>query len=470
MVVKLKKEVAELKEREVHQEQEQQQLQEKNEEVNRELEDSKVEVSKLMAENQNQLQQHKSMIASKERAYNTLEMRADGLSGDLQRTEAQLKDLSDEFERYKVRAHNVLKQQKESKEAEQETSAFDEERKKFEHTISQLKNKLLETNQKLSMMSCDHEELEIEHSRLENRHNKFVQDISTKETGWKQRFEQVKETQNEQKQEYDEMIKLKNTENSDLSRKLKDSEEEWSTIKEKHAEEMERLREEVLSLQKHIDRVKTPLAVTPRRASEDPATMEEKPIALVERSEPLGMDSTELELIDTLSQKSVSVPATPTSPTAAGILEKILSPTSPDQSIYLSPLASPTQEEISHLKSSTLEANKKVDHLTELLRESEANASRLDEQTNVLKDEIRRMERNHNRDESLGNLEYLKNVIIQFLKVGSAEKGHLIPVLSTMLKLTAQEKEFLQEYTKAELEETSQSGWSSYVYSWTSLS
>ena len=35
------------------------------------------------------------------------------------------------------------------------------------------------------------------------------------------RFEQLKVTQDEQKQEYDEMIKLKNTENSDLSRKLK---------------------------------------------------------------------------------------------------------------------------------------------------------------------------------------------------------------------------------------------------------
>ena len=66
-----------------------------------------------------------------------------------------------------------------------------------------------------------------------------------------------------------------------------DSEEEWSSMKESHREEMDRLREEILSLQKHIDRVKTPLAVTPRRASEDPAAIEEKPIALVERSEPL---------------------------------------------------------------------------------------------------------------------------------------------------------------------------------------
>ena len=51
---------------------------------------------------------------------------------------------------------------------------------------------------------------------------------------------------------------------------------------------------------------------------------------------------------------------------------------------------------------------------TELLNESELNNVRLSEQVSLLKDEIRRIERNMERAESISNLEYLKNVIVKF--------------------------------------------------------
>lgn len=59
----------------------------------------------------------------------------------------------------------------------------------------------------------------------------------------------------------------------------------------------------------------------------------------------------------------------------------------------------------------------------------------------LLKSEIRRLERNQEREKSVANLEYLKNVLLQFifLKSGS-ERERLLPVIDTMLQLSPEEK------------------------------
>ena len=188
-----------------------------------------------------------------------------------------------------------------------------------------------------------------------------------------------------------------------------------------------------------------------------------------ERQEGEGMDSKELEIIDTLSQRG-SIPHTPTSPSHASILERLLSPVEvPILSSPLSPNA--MREELTVAKASLQTALKKNDHMTALIRESEANTCRLADQAKVLKEEIRRLERNEEREQALSNMEYLKNVIIKFLKVGPVEKEQLIPVLSTMLKLSDEEKKVVFEYAKGDGDDAEENGsWSSYVYRWTSLS
>jgi hypothetical protein len=78
---------------------------------------------------------------------------------------------------------------------------------------------------------------------------------------------------------------------------------------------------------------------------------------------------------------------------------------------------------------------------TELLNDSELNNERLNEQVTLLKDEIRRIERNMDRAESISNLEYLKNIILKFFILKSIpERLQLIPVLVTMLKLSPDEQ------------------------------
>ena len=60
-----------------------------------------------------------------------------------------------------------------------------------------------------------------------------------------------------------------------------------------------------------------------------------------------------------------------------------------------------------------MKAKKTIRDLTELLRESEEAGVRLGEQAKLLKEEIRRLERNKEREEGVSNMEYLKNVVLK---------------------------------------------------------
>lgn len=59
----------------------------------------------------------------------------------------------------------------------------------------------------------------------------------------------------------------------------------------------------------------------------------------------------------------------------------------------------------------------------------------------LLKSEVRRLERNQEREKSVANLEYLKNVLLQFIFLRSgSERQALLPVIHTMLQLSPEEK------------------------------
>nr|XP_014351245.1 PREDICTED: GRIP and coiled-coil domain-containing protein 2 [Latimeria chalumnae] len=116
-------------------------------------------------------------------------------------------------------------------------------------------------------------------------------------------------------------------------------------------------------------------------------------------------------------------------------------------------------------------ATKSIDHLNSLLHETEATNAVLMEQITLLKSEVRRLERNQEREKSVANLEYLKNVVLQFifLKAGS-ERQRLLPVIHTMLQLSPEEKGKLAAIAQGEDEGASRSsGWASYLHSWSGL-
>ena len=114
--------------------------------------------------------------------------------------------------------------------------------------------------------------------------------------------------------------------------------------------------------------------------------------------------------------------------------------------------------------------DRQVRHIASLLSESEAQNSRLEKLTEVLKEEIRTYQRSEERHKHIENLEYVKNVFLKFLTLsGAQERVRLIPVLKTILKLKKEEVDKIEELVR--VEDSSQSGregWGSYLRLWPS--
>jgi len=321
------------------------------------------------------------------------------------------------------------------------------------------------------MLQSDCDELESEHERLTARHSKLIQDIDNKEAHWKDRFERLRLERTATNEEHLEAIRHMTLQNESVAATFK---EKLEIVKEEHRAELERLQQKLTETENKLSRLQqekqqqSQQSIVRARSPPDLALQR----ATEERRPGEGMDQSELAQTDTASVVG-SAPSTPITPSIASTLEKILSPTSPKSPTTpgsAEALRGPPLDE-NLLLSNIATSNKKVEHLTELLRESEANSMRLTEQAKVLKDEIRRLERNQEREKESANLEYLKNVILQFLKCRPSEREQLVPVLTTMLKLSQDEKDLVVQLARGpENEETEEGGgWSSYVYRWTSF-
>lgn len=79
----------------------------------------------------------------------------------------------------------------------------------------------------------------------------------------------------------------------------------------------------------------------------------------------------------------------------------------------------------------------------------------------MLKEEIRRKERNVAREEQSDNLEYLKNVVVKF---GTLPRGderlRLVPVLNTILKFSKEEEQRMYAAARGD---ANGAGWGSYL-------
>jgi hypothetical protein len=97
---------------------------------------------------------------------------------------------------------------------------------------------------------------------------------------------------------------------------------------------------------------------------------------------------------------------------------------------------------LSHVQAATREEEvnryrQRIQQLLDDLREAEEMAKLHRMQETVLKEQIRELERGKLREGA--NLEYLKNIILKLLETNEQES--LLPVLSTLLQFTPQEKE-----------------------------
>uniref|UniRef100_A0A5F7ZKV1 GRIP and coiled-coil domain containing 2 n=1 Tax=Macaca mulatta TaxID=9544 RepID=A0A5F7ZKV1_MACMU len=389
------------------------------------------------------------------------------LKGELEASQQQVEvykaeqaTVTSEFESYKVRVHNVLKQQKNKSMSQAETEGAKQEREHLEMLIDQLKIKLQDSQNNLQMNVSELQTLQSEHDTLLERHNKMLQETVSKEAELREKLCSIQSENMMMKSEHTQTVSQLTSQNEVLRNSFRD---QVRHLQEEHRKTVETLQQQLSRVEAQLFQLKNePTTRSPVSSQQSLKNLRERrntdlpllDMHTVTREEGEGMETTDTESVSSASTYTQS-------------LEQLLN--SPETK-FEPPLwhAEFTKEELVQKLSST---TKSADHLNGLLRETEATNAILMEQIKLLKSEIRRLERNQEREKSAANLEYLKNVLLQFifLKPGS-ERERLLPVINTMLQLSPEEKGKLAAIAQGEEENASRSsGWASYLHSWSGL-
>ncbi|XP_053561417.1 GRIP and coiled-coil domain-containing protein 2 [Bombina bombina] len=417
----------------------------------------KIQVAELTSEKHKAQEQLRVQTEQQQRATHNYQQRLSALQEECNAAKAEQAAVTSEFESYKVRVHNVLKQQKNKSASQAEQEVFRQEREHLQTTLDQLKAKLLDTQHTLQLNAAELQTLQSEHDILLERHNKMIQETVAKEAELREKLCTAQSENMLLKTEHAQTVSQMSAQIEAQRNSFKD---QVRHFQEDHRKTVETLQQQLSKIETQLFQAKSEATVT---SSQQPlkSLRERRPTDLplldlysVAREDGEGMETTDIESVSSTSTHFAS-------------LEQLLSSSEiRTEPPHWEPELS--KEELTQRLNTT---SKSVDHLSGLLHETEATNAILMEQITLLKNEIRRLERNQEREKSVANLEYLKNVLLQFifLKAGS-ERQRLLPVIDTMLQLSPEERGKLVAIAQGEEEAASHpAGWSSYLHSWSGL-
>ncbi|KAK6309823.1 hypothetical protein J4Q44_G00197040 [Coregonus suidteri] len=466
LLVKTKKDLADTKRQEAIQMMTLASLKGELEAHQQQLENSKIQCCELTAERHRLQEQLRTLTEQQQRTSSSLQHRLTTLQQEANTAKAELSSVTAEFDSYKVRVHNVLKQQKNKTSAQSDGDATKQERDQMESMVDQYKAKLQDSQQSLAVSTAELQQLQMEHDTLLERHNKILQETVTKEAELRERLmslqAEIMSTRTEHAQTVGQLTSQAEAQRSGFREQIRHLQDEHRTTVETLQNQMTRLENQLFTLQKQTSPapVQTSRKPVVDRRPVDQGGMGGLGLGLSDlqsmaREEGEGMETSETE---SLSPTHTHLPS----------LEHLLTSPDPKQEPFVWQVE-PTKEELNQ-KLTT--ATRSMEHMNSLLHETEATNAVLMEQVNLLKSEVRRLERNHEREKSVANLEYLKNVLLQFIFLQSgSERQALLPVIHTMLQLSPEEKNKLAAIAMGEEEVGGArgSGWTSYLHSWSGI-
>ncbi|GBM29832.1 GRIP and coiled-coil domain-containing protein 2 [Araneus ventricosus] len=423
-------------------------------------ENCKLQLSETSAEIQHLKEMLKTSSENHQRIVHTLETKVSTQKQEILCAHKEVESIKQEFENYKVRVHSVLKQQKST--APTLTPIEENVKEKLESMVDKLKMQVKQLSEKLSAVSMEYEALQEEQDTLLQRYNKAIEDREMKDTEWHAKLEQLNAEKN----------KLRAAQEELSSQHLLQNEMLVSTYKKQIKIMSDEHKRTVNELQKQLESADLEIA----RLQRDQQKTHGLPLTPTVQDNPISFDILSQERQEGEGSESIDGSDTPirhlslaTIPTSGFLpFEKLLQSPHDELSTSASFMSNQDNEK---LLSDLNAANKKIEHLSEVLNESESTNLRLSEQVRVLKEEVRRLERNKEREQHAENLEYLKNVFIKFATLSPcSEKAMLIPVLTTMLKLSPAEQQQLKSISgDIDGDESSTSGWGSYLHRWSGL-
>uniref|UniRef100_A0A8C7C8H7 GRIP and coiled-coil domain containing 2 n=1 Tax=Oncorhynchus kisutch TaxID=8019 RepID=A0A8C7C8H7_ONCKI len=385
----------------------------------------------LTAERHRLQEQLRTLTEQQQRTSSSLQQRLTTLQQEANTAKAELSSVTAEFDSYKVRVHNVLKQQKNKTSAQSDGDATKQEREQMESLVDQYKAKLQDSQQSLAVSTAELQQLQMEHDTLLERHNKILQETVAKEAELRERFmslqAEIMSLRTEHAQTVGQLTSQAVAQRSGFREQIRHLQDEHRTTVETLQNQMTRLENQLFTLQKQT----SPAPVqTSRKSAVDRRPVDQGGTGGLGLGDLQSMAREEGEGMETSETESLSSTYLPS-------LEQLLTSPDPKQEPFVWQVE-PTKEELNQ-KLTT--ATRSMEHMNSLLHETEATNAVLNEQVNLLKSEVRRLERNHEREKSVANLEYLKNVLLQFIFLQSgSERQALLPVIHTMLQLSPEEK------------------------------
>nr|XP_029720123.1 GRIP and coiled-coil domain-containing protein 2-like [Aedes albopictus] len=433
------------------------QLKVEHERIKLEIESNRVELSEAVTEKD---KVNSSMKAEKSKLLKqvySLECDAEELRTKLKEKTQEVEDVRTEFASYKIRAQSVLRQNQ-SKEGGKERE-LQEEVQTLQKSLDLSQQKLQTFTQQITELSKSCDELREDKARLQSR-CKELHDLLEES---RLQNESLMEESRRSNLNHQEALKTQRLQNETLVSCYKKQIEE---LQEQHSKEVE-------SLQVRITQA------TARHSADPPNDLrnnnhsiastsaagfgffrgqhisdEQKiNLLLMEREEGEGSESTSSNQNPSLPRRKSSNSSQQNQRTRSARdlipLDELLNSSFDDPSVFeadpgdLRPSTSPTVE-LQHTKDKLTKQESRVRHLTALLAEAEQDLAKLTQLNELLKEEVRRHERAIEREKHVHNSEYLKNVIFKFLTLNSGdEKSHLVPVLNTILRLSPEETQKL---------------------------
>lgn len=351
--------------------------------------------------------------------------------------EKEIEDIRNEFVSYKVRAQSVLRQNQ-TKDLGKEQELQDE--------VTVMKTSLetfKEANSKLSS------ELE----RLKKEYNSLVDDKTRLQTRCKdllstleKQSEEVLEESRKRSQEHDESIKAYQLQIDTLNTFYKKRVQDLEDSKQKSIQE---LQDKINALENmpmpSVSNINQHEAMIPPKTDDQKiSNMLDFMDREVEGSEDQSSQSLTYSNFHTKRKISRGRDLIP--------LDELLNSSFDDNSNELETISnySSPSEMLEQTRTRLKKEESRVQHLTTLLADSEKDLARMQQLNDMLKEEVRRHQRSIEREQHIQNSEYLKNIIIKFVTLNNGdEKQRLIPVLNTILKLSSDELQVLQNACKS---------------------
>lgn len=355
--------------------------------------------------------------------------------------ELEIENLRSEFASYKIRAQGVLRQGQ-SKDLGKEQELLDEVNT-LQKTVEGFKESSLKLTNEIESLKKSLSDLSEDKARLQGRCKDLL------ETMEKQSDEVLEQTRM-RSQQHEESMKAYQLQIDTIN----------TFYKKKIQETEEKSVQEISELKKKIAKLERPSRPT-QVQSQQQTSFEPNAYQLRNEEQNMSMlliDREEAEGSEDQSSLSSTFQIQPRRKISKSRelmpLDELLN-SSFDENLNeandeVTSNFSSRSQTLEQTKAKLLREENRVTHLTTLLADSEKDLARMQQMNDMLKEEVRRQQRNFDREEHVKNTEYLKNIVIKFVTLNNGdERQRLIPVINTILKLSAEENNLLHNACKS---------------------